>query len=375
MNAIYYPILKAKGAEFETLDHASSIVHENIIPLFEMPVFNPELKKWMDNPAPKVTFLDETTDAIASLRAGTEVLFDTYQWEIPGEILENREYALSYIYNCLISKGVKAIPVAAYDRWEDEEYRSALKSISKFHTGRFCLRLEEFAFDDAEEPLHLLGRLQEILNHLEIEPFNCHVILDMQDLSLQNLDSIVGRFKTLFDQIKIFDFGSYSIAGCSLPSSIDKIIDKDTAGTIPRLEMKLWQYARRSYAEYDIRFGDYVVRGPHTTESGYGNTNAKIRYTVDGEIYLIRGHVIRKPIGGFQHCELARKLLGSGYYLYPRFSWGDTQIERCAKGEIGGAAAQWIVIDSSHHLEFVVTELQRATRPTTTPEETFEEGL
>lgn len=67
--------------------------------------------------------------------------------------------------------------------------------------------------------------------------------------------------------------------------------------------------------------------------------------------------MIRKPEGGFQHCELARRLIRSGYYLYPGFSWGDNEIQRCANGEIGGGATTWITIDTSHHLTYVVAEI------------------
>ena len=130
--------------------------------------------------------------------------------------------------------------------------------------------------------------------------------------------------------------------------------------------MLLWKNARQQYPTCQIFFGDYGVRGPSTGDVGYGNTNAKIRYTIDDEYFIVRGHVIRKPLGGFQHCGLAQTLIDSGRYLGPGFSWGDSEIQRCANQEIGGGSTTWIKIDTSHHVAYVVAEIAEFERVTTT---------
>ena len=358
MNTTYYPILKAKDAEFKALREARSVVTENILPLFELPIFNPALKKYKDDPHAKATYLSEISRKIGELRPGMQTMVDSYHWKDPGEKVESGEHHMSYIFNALTSQGVKLVPVVGYDRWDDEEYRLGLKSIARVHTGRFCIRLERFAFDDASDPDHLHERLSEILNFLEIDPEKCHVILDLEDLSSMRADEILIKFNALFVQVAKYFFDTYSIAGCSLPSSIDKVIkNQDSSGTVLRREMKVWKYAREKYPDSQIFFGDYGVRGPSTGETGYGNTNAKIRYTIDDEYFILRGHVIRKPVGGYQHCDLADALVASRHYLTPGFSWGDREIERCAARAFGGGATRWITIDTSHHLAYVTAEI------------------
>lgn len=357
MNPIYFPILKAKDAEFDALGKASENVTKNMVPLFEVPRFKPGLKKYMDNPHAKATFLSELSKKISVLRSGLYAMFDTYHWQNPGEKVETGEHHLSYLYNSLKSDGVNPVPVVGYDRWDDIEYRLALKSISKSHTGMFCIRLERFAFDDVGDPDHFHSRLSEILNFLELNPANCHVILDLEDLSSLAIVDVFDKFDSLFSQITAYGFLSYSVAGCSLPNSIDKVIkDQDSCGYVVRGEMLLWKNARKHYPSFNIHFGDYGVRGPNTGETGYGNTNAKIRYTIDDNYFIVRGHVIRKPLGGFQHCSLAQNLLNSGHYL-AGFSWGDNEIKRCADGKIGGGSTTWIKIDTNHHVEYVVSEI------------------
>ena len=365
MNPSYFPILKAKDAEFDALSKAKPDVLQSMVPLFEIPRFNPELKKYQDNPHAKATFLAELSRKIGELRSGMPVMFDTYHWKNPGEKVETGEHHLSYMYNALKSCGVNVVPVVGYDRWDDDEYRLALKSISKMHSGTFCIRLERFAFDDVGDPEHFHERLAEVINYLEISPGSCHVILDLEDLSALSLVEIFDVFDALFSQINVYGFSSYSVAGSSLPNSIDKVIkDRDSSGTVVRREMLLWKNSRKQYPNFKIYFGDYGVRGPNTGETGFGNTNAKIRYTINDEYYIVRGHVIRKPVGGYQHCGLAQQLINSGHYLYSDFSWGDKEIQRCANGEIGGGSTTWIKIDTSHHVAYVVAEVAEFERVT-----------
>lgn len=367
MNAIYFPILKAKDAEFDALRKASSRAANSIVPLFEVPKFNPDLKKYKDNPHPKTTFLSEIGQKIGDLQSGRYAMFDTYHWQNPAEKVESGEHHLSYLYSTLKAYGVNVVPVVGYDRWDDDEYRFALRSISKMHFGKFCIRLERFAFDDANDPDHFHARLEEILEYLELNPKNCHVVFDLEDVSTLSIADIFSNFDLLFSQVVGYGFSTYSVAGCSLPNSIDQAVrDQDSCGTVLRREMLLWKNARKHYPTAPIFFGDYGVRGPSTAETGFGNTNAKIRYTIDNEYFVVRGHVIRKPIGGHQHCDLATMLINSGHYQLPAFSWGDKEIKRCADGEFGGGSKAWITIDTSHHMAYVVEEIAEFERTTPT---------
>ncbi len=365
MKPTYFPILKAKDAEFKALQNAEPEVTQSMVPLFEIPRFQPELKRYQDNPLAKATFLSELSESIKRIRSGMYTMFDTYHWQNPGDKVETGEHHLTFIYNALKNDGVNPIPVVGYDRWDDDEYRLALRSISQTHDGIFSLRLERYALEDVKDPQHFHERLSEILSYLEINPSSCHVILDFEDLSVMPIVEIFDSFDSLFSEIIAYGFLSYSVAGCSLPSSIDKVIkDRDSSGTVLRREMLLWKNARKQHPNYKIHFGDYGVRGPSTGETGYGNTNAKIRYTVEDNYFILRGHIIRKPIGGFQHCVLAKKLVNSSYYISSDFSWGDNEIQRCANGELGGGATHCIQIDPSHHVAYVTTEINEFERTT-----------
>ncbi|MDC6641634.1 beta family protein, partial [Leclercia adecarboxylata] len=109
MKPVYFPILKAKDAEFDALLKAPEAVSRAMIPLFEIPRFNPDLKKYQDDLHAKATFLSELSRKIGELRSGMFAMFDTYHWQNPGEKVETGEHHLSHLFNALKSYGVHAV--------------------------------------------------------------------------------------------------------------------------------------------------------------------------------------------------------------------------------------------------------------------------
>lgn len=255
--------------------------------------------------------------------------------------------------------GVDAVPVVGYDRWGVQEYQYALKSISRMHKGKFCIRLDHTAFEDSAEPEYFKENLSSILTYLELDPANCHVLLDFEDVTPLAAIDLLDKFESLFKLVSRYGFMAYSIAGCSLPNTINEAVKKpNTCGVVLRKEMLLWRSARQRFPGMPIYFGDYGVRGPNTNEGIRSkHTNGKIRHTIDKEYYIARGQSISKPPKGEQMWELANKIITSGHYLGPEFSWGDSEILRCSNKKLKGNAGQWIAIDTNHHLAYVVAEL------------------
>ena len=62
--------------------------------------------------------------------------------------------------------------------------------------------------------------------------------------------------------------------------------------------------------------------------------------------------------------KLAQTLIESSHYMGEPFSWGDWRIAECGREKFKGAAAQWITIDTSHHLTYVVAEVEEFERST-----------
>jgi len=358
MNTIYFPILKAMSAELYALKKTKPSTADRIVPLLEIPKV-PSRKAYNISPTPKAAYINDTSEEVGQFWAGRQAMFDTFHWD-PATTVENGEHVIPYTYNVLNASGVHAVPVVGYDRWDVRDYRLALKTISRVHRGKFCIRLDHHAFEDSAEPGFFRENMDDILAVLEIDPANCHVILDFEDVTALSAEDLFSKFDLLFALVSRYGFMSYSIAGCSLPKSIDQAVKKhNSCGSVLRKEMLLWKDARQQYPLMPINFGDYGVRGPNTNE-GVRNphTNGKIRYTIENEYFIARGQPMTRPPKGKQHWDLAQTIIDSGHYQSSDFSWGDNEILRCSRHEFpGGNAHMWIKIDTCHHLAYVVAEI------------------
>lgn len=357
MNITYIPILKALGAEFTALENTKPSNATNIIPLFEFPKV-PDRKKYQESSTPITDFIDDTSEEIGRLWDGKYAMFDAYHWS-PTATNEQGEHIIPYVYHALELMGVQAVPVVGYDRWGILEYQMALQSIARKHKGKFCIRLDHTAFEDSAEPDFLQENLDEVISLLELDPADCHVILDFEDVTPYGAIDLIHQFESLFKLISSYCFGSYSIAGCSLPKTINEAVKKqNSCGVVLRKEMLLWRSARERFPGFPIFFGDYGVRGPHSNEGIRSpNTNGKIRHTIEKEYFVARGQSLSKPPKGEQMWELAQRIIDSGHYLGDQFSWGDSEILRCSQKKFKGNAGQWIAIDTNHHLAYVVAEV------------------
>ncbi len=364
MNTIYFPILKTLAAEFTALRNTKHSKAKNIIPLFEFPKVQ-NRKKYRESSEPITEFIGDTSEEIGQFWAEKHAMFDAYHWS-PTATNEQGEHIISYIYHSLESTGVKTVPVVGYDRWGIMDYQMALQSIARSHMGKFCIRLDHAAFEDSAEPDFLQENLDDIISSLELNPSNCHVIFDFEDVTHLGAIDLIEQFESLFNIVSRFNFMSYSIAGCSLPKTINEAVKvQNSCGVVLRKEMLLWRSARQRFPNIPIYFGDYGVRGPHSNEGIISpNTNGKIRHTIENEYFVARGQSLSKPPKGEQMWQLAQKIIDSGYYLGEQFSWGDSEIFRCSKKKFKGNAGQWIAIDTNHHLAYVVAEIAEFERIT-----------
>jgi hypothetical protein len=119
---------------------------------------------------------------------------------------------------------------------------------------------------------------------------------------------------------------------------------------------------RMEFPDLNIVNGDYGLRGPTTTEIRSKYTNGKIRHTIEKQIFVVRGHPFLNDHSFVQMHELAERLTKSRHYLGDGFSWGDSQILLCSLGLAKGDLSHWIAVDTSHHLTFVVQEVEEFER-------------
>ncbi|WP_312316190.1 beta family protein [Stenotrophomonas sp.] len=375
MAPTYLPILKSLTSEYEASKHMDVAHAAAIHPLFDVPVISEnrqKAKKYQNSPTPKCDYLDEVAESVAKYWKGPLVLADAFNWA-PDATVETGEHALAYLHASLKGQGVTVAPVVGYDRWDDQIYQLAMRGLDLSDAPYVCLRLEASAIEDAAEPDVFHDRIHEILEDMQLVPAGCAVLLDLGDLTSKSLMDITGDATRVLELLIEYGFRYIATAGSSMPKSVDLAVKKkDSTAKVIRKEMLLWQALRTEFSGISLVFGDYGVRGPGSNDAIRNpNANAKIRYTCDKAFLVSRGHSV---VGGWalQMSAVATEIVNSKEFL-PGFSWGDQVIADCSNGlPVKNGHGKWIAYDTSHHLAFVVAEVQEfervltlATRATT----------
>lgn len=349
---IYVPILNAKQGEFDALEHIKPETNRRMFPLFEIPIFSDEVqkrKKYINEASPKKMFLTDTLNKIVSARGKLPFMFDIDKWS-PDSTVEGGEHILNFSYNYLLSKSADVTVVVGYDRWEDIQYVKALESI-RLQSDSFCIRLESYAFDDMYDEEHFQDIITDIIDTLQLTPSECIVILDLGDISNSSVVDICNKVELANQLLQRFEFSKLIMAGCSLTSFITDMVPKqDSNEVILRREYVAWKIIRNTI---DIGFGDYGVVSPHSAEIKTPHANGKIRYTIQDNYFIARGHSRMHGNKGEQMYDLSEEVIRSGYYLGADFSWGDQRIKDCSNRLLKGNLKDWVAFDTSHHLQFV----------------------
>jgi hypothetical protein len=236
--------------------------------------------------------------------------------------------------------------------------------LPKDEIAYWAIRLDTADIDEAAEPEELLGRLDDVLEGLGIERAQTGILLDFGNVFGKDVTAISAPALKLLDLIGADGYRFYSVAGCSMPPSIDKAVkDHDSEGLLPRGEMLAWQTLRAARPLLPIVYGDYGVRGPTSVTVPVKHVNGKIRHTVNGAFFIARGKSIQDE-KSTQMYRLARVVATSVHFQGPGYSWGDAELYKRATFKAGDKPRvqphwtnEWIRYDTSHHLKHVLTEV------------------
>ena len=353
MSFIYVPVMAAKRGEFTALSNLQCSTPEKIFPLFELPA-----KK------ANATLLEKTINqtAIKAGKAwnGCHAFLDISKWS-PDARTESGIHVLEYAFTQFCSNDVITHPVVGYDRWDDPTYSQALKNIRKSFPATPCIRIDREAVqDDMHDFSYFSDRINDIMESLDIDANNCYTMVDFGDVTTVSVPDLIANAEMAVTTLRSLGFNFVIIAGGSMPTAVNKAVNTpDAEGCIPRIEMMAWKAIFSGSKDHQIIFGDYLIRSAEAAEGVIApHANAKIRYTIDNQFFIVRGHSKKLDSLTIQHKELTQKLVASPHYMGAPFSWADSGMLNCSVGitEIRDATMM-IAMDSNHHISAVVTEI------------------
>ncbi|MDP3540060.1 MAG: beta family protein [Azonexus sp.] len=353
MSLLYVPIMAAKRGEFTALTNLQASISDKAMPLFELPAQKPDTKVFEKA-------ICRTASGAGKAWPGRPAFLDISKWS-PNARTESGIHILEYAFSQFRSSGVHVHPVVGYDRWDDPSYSQALKNIRTMAPVTPCIRLDREAIqDDMLDVPYFSERMNDIMASLEVGPNNCYILVDFGSVSTISVPDLIEDAENAVSVLRSLGFSVVIIAGGSMPAAVNEAVKtRDDEGCIPRIEMLAWKAIFSGNQDRNVIFGDYMIRNPNAADGVIApQANAKIRYTIDNQFFIVRGHSKQLDSLTIQHKELSKKLVKSAHYLTPSFSWGDGEVLNCSIGvkEIRDPTTM-IAVDTNHHISAVISEV------------------
>ena len=353
MSFLYVPVMAAKRGEFTALSNLRSSAAEKTIPLFELPAKKPDAKA-------HEKAINRTATSAGKAWGARPAFLDISKWS-PDARTESGIHVLEYAFAQFRANSVIAHPVVGYDRWDDPTYSQALKNIRKSFPVTPCIRLDSEAVQhDMPDFSYFSDRINDIMASLDVEPNNCYVMVDFGDVTTDSVPDVITNAEMAVTTLRNLGFSTVIVVGGSMPVAVNEAVDTpDAEGCIPRIEMMAWKAIFSGGKDRQIIFGDYLIRSAEAVEGVIApHANAKIRYTIDNQFFIVRGHSKKLDSLTLQHKVLAEKLVASPHYMGVQSSWGDSEMLNCSIGirEIRDPTGM-IAVDSNHHISAVLTEI------------------
>ena len=351
MKQLYVPVMAAKRGEFTALSNLSASTSEKIVPLFELPTSKSKsLEK----------AINRTALNAGKAWQGRSAFLDISKWS-PDARTESGIHILEYALGQFRSNNVETHPVVRYDRWDDPAYNQALINIRNYYPVTPCIRFDrEVVREDMPDISYFSDRVHEIVETLNLDLGNCYAMVDLGDVSTSSVPQVIDDTEIAVAALRKIGFDTVIVVGGSMPTTVnDAVNTRDAEGCIPRIEMMAWKAVITAWADREIIFGDYLIRSPIAAEGIIAiHANAKIRYSIDNQYFIVRGHSKVLDSLASQHKELAKKLVASPHFMDASFSWGDSTIFNCSIGAVEiRDATLMIAVDSNHHICTVVAEI------------------
>ncbi|MBC3810085.1 beta family protein [Undibacterium aquatile] len=360
MSLLYVPVMGAKKGEFDALSNLQTSISEKAMPIFELPAQKTDTTIYEKS-------INRTAGNAGKAWSGRSAFLDISKWS-PNARTESGIHVLEYAFSQFVSNGILVNPVVGYDRWDDPVYSQAIKNIRAMHRITPCIRLDREAIqDDMLDVEYFSERLSDIMAALEVSPINCYVLVDFGNVSTIPVPDLIENAENAINVLRGLGFKVVIVAGGSMPTAVNEAVDTpDAVGCIPRIEMLAWKAIFSKGKDRNVIFGDYLIRNPDAADGVIApNANAKIRYTIENQFFIVRGHSKKLDSLTIQHKELSSKLARSAHYMGPSFSWGDSEVLSCSTGvkEIRDATTM-IAVDTNHHINAVISEVFEHQRTT-----------
>jgi hypothetical protein len=348
----YFPIVKAREAEFKSFADLSASAKAAITPVLEIPA-----RDWnYDADEPNKSVDDHLKPIITKVEKywGKEqpIFIDGF-WLDEADRLDDGTHPMHYLLNELIARDVRAIPATGPDR--DAEYDRAVKSIVDIHRD-LVIRVER------KDLGNLATILPALLQKFGIGAQEAHLLIDLGSIDSDDATTLSLALNTVLSSLPFsLQWKTVVLAGASFPKDLSDFA-RNSVNEVARVEWGLWMGLHKQahlFQRFPF-FGDYTISHPEPSDVDprFMRMNAGIRYAANGRWIIIKGESLRGSAGFDQYRTLSANLIAHVMYAGPSASWGDQFITDCATGTTGvGNQTTWRRVGLTRHMTLIVEEL------------------
>ena len=345
----YTPILKWKTGEQGALREMAEGDKKNMVPLME--VLPPGTSDYE-------SYLETAIDRISKSWGEKPFFLDVMTWLTAMPEADTEEVQHPYERAKIAAEERKLVPIFVAPLYLDKGSIQHLKHSASAFQNRVALRISEDELLEGE----LEANIQFFMEAFGAEAKAVDIIIDFQSISRRKAKSHARAVVQMLEELPFRgEWHSVIVAGTNFPDTLQGY--ETGVSSLERTNWLAWLEILTLAKKQKLplpQFADYGISGvvlPPDFQP-YMAMSANIRYTVKEDWLILRGKSVRGPLGYEQFHKLCEILCDLKEYRGKDFSWGDAQIEKCAKREVGpGNAMTWRKVGTSHHIAFVLEQL------------------
>lgn len=168
-----------------------------------------------------------------------------------------------------------------------------------------------------------------------------------------------GDLQRFLEQLPgLLEWRSLILLGTVIPESLSQF-EENRITPLLRHEWRLWEELRRVNAARVPTFGDYAIQHPKKPRGRGRGMRANIRYSTPGTELIVLGRLLAEH-GSEQYRALCAALMEHPEFRSSEYSWGDSQIARCAQGlDDPTSQSGWRGVGISHHLQVAIEAVSK----------------
>ncbi|MFE7062041.1 hypothetical protein ACFVAD_07800 [Sutcliffiella sp. NPDC057660] len=342
---MYYPLLKNANNEMKALRELKDESRSKLTPIIESKrVKRENLPNWESSFNTLGRYLKarvKDSKFIYDFNCALEELGEEDQL-----ISSSGENLVKFCLNKMEQESLNVIPCFQHDSpsW-------LIDSVLSTGYSEFAIRIRCHDFQESFNHF-VFQKLQNDLSSISSDDFNPIIILDFF-----NTPTTLRRIQNTIEIFSKIKNSNIVYLATSCPENANDAEAHSLSLIGSRKELNNFLELRAT--NQDVQFGDYTTRLKGEVLTGF-NMNLsylKVFYTTETDYWIAKSKLIRDG-GEHSFHEICQILIEQEFYPGPDFSFGDSEIMKCAAKEWTISEHQApIAIGVNHHIETTINQL------------------